>query len=91
MNGIGRRFVLIAGAGLILVFAARLVGRNMYVAAAVELARCVSERDSLLRTRQALYTTISSLESPARLREAASEMGLGPMPIESFTLIEVNR
>ncbi len=86
-----KRLMLISALGLILAFAAQLVSRNFYIGASVEYASETFTGDSLLRTRQALLSRIAQLESPANLREAGNALGLSPMPVESFMLMEVDR
>jgi hypothetical protein len=83
-----RRLLLIAAAGIMSVFVAQLISRNFYLAASVDYAHVTAATDSLSRTRQALVSRIAVLESPPRLREAGEALGLQPMPVESFMLME---
>lgn len=87
----GRRLVLISAMGVILAFGAQLVSRNFYIGASVDYASETSTGDSLTRTRQALISRIAQLESPVRLREVGDSLGLSPLPVESFILMEVAR
>ncbi len=88
MTSYMKRLVLILGIGVMFVFIAQLVTRNFYVAASVEYTGEQARRDSLQRTRQALTSRIASLESPERLSEAGSRLGLVPLPLEQFMLLE---
>lgn len=87
----GKRFLIIAAVGLMFVFVAQLISRNFYLASSVEYATESAKLDSLRITRQALISHIAVLESPVRLREAGSALGLSPLPLESFILMEVDR
>lgn len=86
-----KRFVLILGIGTMFVFIAQLVTRNFYVAASVEYTVEAARQDSLQRTRQAFVSRIATLESPPRLREAGTRLGLAPLPLENFMLMEAER
>ena len=86
-----KRLVIILGIGVMFVFIAQLVTRNFYVAASVEYTREEARQDSLQRTRQALTSRIATLESPVRLREAGNRLGLAPLPLENFMLLEAVR
>lgn len=85
----GKRFLIITAVGLMFVFVAQLISRNFFLAASVEYASETARMDSLGRTRQALISRIAVLESPARLREAGTVLGLSPLPLENFMLMEV--
>lgn len=84
------RFVLIGLIGLCLFSVAQLIVRNFYIMASVELAVVSGKSDSLRSTRQALISRIAVLESPCRLAEIGSEIGMTPLPLESFILLEVS-
>jgi len=71
------------------VFVSQLISRNFFLAASVEFASETAKQDSLGRTRQALISRIAVLESPSRLMEAGTALGLSPLPLESFMLMEV--
>ncbi len=86
-----KRFALILAIGVMFVFIAQLVTRNFYVAASVEYTVESARQDSLQRTRQALISRIAALESPPRLREAGGHLGLAPLPLENFMLLEAVR
>lgn len=86
-----KKLALIFGFGVMFVFIAQLITRNFYIAASVEYASETAKQDSLRRTRQALISGIASLESPARLRELGAQLGLVPLPLESFVLMEAQQ
>lgn len=88
MNVYLRRLLLILGLGLMFVFVAQLISRNFYLAASVEFSAESGIRDSLMRTEQALNSRIAVLESPSRLRSVGTALGLAPLPLESFVLME---
>ncbi len=71
------------------VFVAQLISRNFFLAASVEYSSETARMDSLGRTRQALISRIAVLESPPRLREVGTALGLSPLPLENFMLMEV--
>lgn len=87
----GKRLLLIVAVGLMFVFIAQLISRNFYLAASVEYASETAKQDSLCITRQALVSRIAVLESPVRLREAGAALGLSPLPLDSFMLMEVEK
>lgn len=87
----GKRFLIITAVGLMFVFAAQLISRNFYLASSVEYSSETARQDSLARTRQALISRIAVLESPSRLMDIGAQMGLSPLPLEHFMLLEVNR
>lgn len=82
--------MLIGAIGLILFSVAQLISRNFYIMATVDLAVAQAETDSLHRTKQALISRIAELETPRRLSEIGSLLGLKPLPLESFMLLEVS-
>jgi len=84
----GRRLAFIMGVGVMFVFVAQLITRNFYLAASVEYAAVTERHDSLLRSRQTLISGIALLESPARLESLGVELGLSPLPLENFMLME---
>ena len=86
----GRRFLLIGAIGVMIFSVAQLTVRNFYIAASVKLAVECARNDSLYRTKQALISRIAELESPEHLDEIGSEIGLIPLPLESFVLLEVS-
>jgi hypothetical protein len=88
MNNL-RRLLVIASLGLILFAVAQLISRNIYITASVELALAGSESDSLLHSKQTFISRIASLEAPGRLTEIGLKLGLVPMPLESFQLMEL--
>jgi|GEM_PF-1850579 len=83
------RLLVIVSLGLILFSVAQLISRNIYITASVELAVASSISDSLLHSKQALMSRIAGLEAPGRLSQIGLELGLMPMPLESFQLMEV--
>lgn len=87
----GKRFLIITAVGLMFVFVAQLISRNFYLAASVEYSSETARQDSLGRTRQALISRIAILESPSRLREVGAALGLSPLPLENFMLMEVEQ
>ncbi len=90
MRSHGRKFLLIGAVGVILFSMAQLIVRNFYIMASVELAIVTVKSDSLRSTRQALLSRIAQLETPGRLSEIGSTLGLVPLPLESFILLEVS-
>lgn len=91
MKSHGGRFLLIGAIGLIVFSVAQLIVRNFYIMASVELAVVSAQSDSLLSTRQALISKIAVLEAPGRLNEIGTRLGLVPLPLESFILVEVSQ
>ncbi len=86
-----RRFLLIGAIGLIVFSVAQLIVRNFYIEASVKLAVATAESDSLHRAKQALISRIAELETPGRLSLIGKQLGLIPLPLESFILMEVTR
>lgn len=62
--------------------------KNFRLARLVELHRLEQELDQLRRRVAEAQGSVARLTSPMRLREAGEAMGLTPMPLSSFTLIE---
>ncbi len=91
MKSPGKRFILIAVVGVVVFSVAQLIVRNFYIMASVELATASVEKDSLRSTRQAQLSRIAVLEAPGRLTDIGQELGLEPLPLESFLLLEVDQ
>ncbi len=90
MNSVVKRLLVILGCFFILFSIAQLIARNIFVAESVQLASATSKSDSLIRTKQGLISRIAELESPVRLSEIGLNMGLEPLPLENFILLEVD-
>lgn len=90
MRSHGRKFLLIGAIGVILFSMAQLIVRNFYIMASIDLATVTVKSDSLRSTRQALLSRIAQLETPSRLSDIGSALGLVPLPLESFILLEVS-
>jgi len=90
MNSVVKRLLVILGCFFILFSIAQLIARNIFVAESVQLASATSKSDSLIRTKQGLISRIAELESPVRLSEIGLNMGLEPLPLEKFILLEVD-
>ena len=89
MNSLVKRLLIILGCFFVLFSIAQLIARNIFVAESVQLACATSKSDSLIRTKQGLISRIAELESPVRLSEIGLNMGLKPLPLENFVLLEV--
>ncbi len=89
MNSIVKRLLIILGCFFVLFSIAQLIARNIFVAESVQLASATSKSDSLIRRKQGLISRIAELESPVRLSEIGLNMGLEPLPLENFILLEV--
>jgi len=89
VNPFVRQFLLIGAVGVIVFSVAQLIVRNVYVTASIELAVVSAANDSLKSTRQTLVSRIAGLEAPGRLCELGTRLGLTPLPLESFVLLEV--
>ncbi len=90
MNPFVKRFLLIGAAGIVLFSVAQLIVRNIYITASIELAVVSASNDSLKSTQQTLVSRIAELEAPGRLSELGTRLGLTPLPLESFVLLEVS-
>jgi len=90
VNPFAKRFLLIGAVGVVLFSVAQLIVRNIYIKASIELAVVSVSNDSLKSTQQTLVSRIAELESPGRLSELGTELGLTPLPLESFVLLEVS-
>ena len=62
--------------------------KNYRLARLVELHLMEQELDRLNRRVSEAEGVVARLENPQRLREMGEAMGLGPMPLSSFTLLE---
>jgi len=90
VNPFVRQFLIIGAVGVIVFSVAQLVARNIYVTASIELAVVSATNDSLRSTQQTLVSRIAGLEAPGRLCELGTGLGLTPLPLESFVLMEVS-
>lgn len=83
------RRILYTIAFMVLVFAAGEVAmHNWSVSLSLEMLALNERIESLHRERQELEAEIASLRSPQRLQEIGSALGLGPLPLENFVLME---
>ncbi len=80
---------------LVMVLAALLLNaviqmgmKNFRLSRLVELHRMEQELDRLDRRVSEAEGTIARLENPQRLREVGEALGLAPLPLSSFTLLE---
>ncbi len=62
--------------------------KNFRLARLVELHRLEEELDSLRRRVSEVRGNIARLENPRRLMEVGEALGLEPLPLSSFTLLE---
>lgn len=62
--------------------------KNYRVARLVELHRLEQDRDRLQRNIDEAEASIARLMNPVRLREVGEALGLEPLPLSSFTLLE---
>lgn len=62
--------------------------KNYRLSMLVELQRMEQELDRLNRRVSEAEGAVARLENPQRLREIGETLGLGPMPLSSFTLME---
>ncbi len=62
--------------------------KNYRLAMLVELHRMEQELDRLNRRVSEAEGAVARLENPQRLREIGAAMGLVPMPLSAFTLME---
>jgi hypothetical protein len=62
---------------------------NLKVGNAIQMEELDRNRDDLLRRIEDLDADRARLLSPQRLKEVGAELGLGPMPLENVSLVEV--
>ncbi len=62
---------------------------NLKVGNAIRMEELERARDDLLRRIEDLEADRARLRSPRRLREAASRLGLAPVPLENVGLVQV--
>ncbi len=62
--------------------------KNFRLARLVELHRMEEDLDSLRRRVAEACGSIARLENPQRLMEVGRALGLEPLPLSSFTLLE---
>lgn len=62
--------------------------KNYRLSMLVELQRMEQELDRMNRRVSEAEAAVARLENPQRLREIGEALGLGPMPLSSFTLME---
>ncbi len=62
--------------------------KNFRLARLVELHRLEQEMDRLQRRVSEAEAAIARLENPLRLSEVGASLGLSPLPLSSFTLLE---
>jgi hypothetical protein len=75
--------------GALLVNAVIQMGlKNFRLARLVELHRLEEDLDSLRRRVSEARGSIARLENPQRLMEVGTALGLEPLPLSSFTLLE---
>jgi hypothetical protein len=79
--------LLIIGA-LLLNAVIQMAMKNFRLARLVELHRLEQELDQLKRRVAEAGSAIARLKNPVRLREAGEALGLEPLPLSSFTLLE---
>ena len=83
------RRILYTLASLVLVLAAAEVAmRNWHVSLSLEMLEQREDIESLRRERQELEAELAGLRSPHRLQLIGTRLGLEPLPLESFMLME---
>jgi cell division protein FtsL len=83
------RRILYTLASLVLVLAAAEVAMyNWRVSLSLEMLKLGETIESLRRERQELDAELAGLMSPHRLQQVGTSLGLEPLPLESFILME---
>ncbi len=83
------RRILYTLASLVLVLAAAEVAmHNWRVSLSLEMLELGENIESLRRERQELEAEVAGLLSPHRLQLIGTKLGLEPLPLESFILME---
>ena len=84
-----RKLTLLLAAMLAALALIEITLHNLKVGNAISMEELDRSRDDLLRRIEDLEADRARLLSPQRLKEAASRLGLSPLPLENVGLVEV--
>ena len=83
-----RRIAYIVAAAVLVLAAAEVAMHNWRVSLSLGMLELEDSIMNLRRETQELEAEIAALLSPRRLQEIGTALGLEPMPLESFLLME---
>ncbi|MBD3369468.1 hypothetical protein GF402_03800 [Candidatus Fermentibacteria bacterium] len=67
---------------------AEVAMHNLGVAIALQMETLIEQRDGLLRQKEDLEATLGILLAPCRLENVGKKLGLRPLPVERFAVVE---
>jgi hypothetical protein len=83
-----KRILYTLGLLLLVLAAGEVAMHNWRVSLSLEMLELDGTMESLMRERQELEAELARMLSPHRLQEIGTALGLEPMPLESFVLME---
>jgi cell division protein FtsL len=83
-----RRILYTLGVLALVLAAGEVAMHNWRVTLSLEMLELDGRMESLRREKQELEAELARLLSPARLQEIGGRLGLEPLPLESFVLME---
>ena len=83
-----RKIAYTVGIAILVLAAAEVAMHNWRVSLSLEMLELDGAMESLQREKQELETELARLLSPYRLQQIGTTLGLEPLPLESFILME---
>ena len=83
-----RKIAYTVGIAILVLAAAEVAMHNWRVSLSLEMLELDEMLDSLRREKQELDLELAGLMSPQRLQMIGTSLGLEPLPLESFLLVE---
>jgi len=84
-----RKIAYTVGIAILILAAAEVAMHNWRVSLSLEMLESGEMLDSLRREKQELELELAGLTSPQRLQMIGTSLGLEPLPLESFLLVEM--
>ena len=83
-----RKIAYTVGIAILILAAAEVAMHNWRVSLSLEMLESGEMLDSLRREKQELELELAGLTSPQRLQMIGTSLGLEPLPLKSFLLVE---
>ena len=83
-----RKIAYTVGIAILILAAAEVAMHNWRVSLSLEMLEFGETLESLRREKQELDVELAALTSPHRLQMIGTSLGLEPLPLESFLLVE---
>jgi hypothetical protein len=84
----GASLALIVAIAAAIMAVAEVAMHNLGVAIALKMETLIEQRAELRREKEDLEATLGLLLAPCRLQNVGKKLGLRPLPVESFAVVD---